>query len=143
MSFKPNSTNIVVQGLDCTGSHGISIGSLGQYANQTDIVENLYIYNNTLTNSSDGARIKVWPGIQTSFQTLLNGGGGLGRVKNITYDLFRNVNNDRVITITQCYGQKNQTLCSEHPVSGGCWIRDGKVLTCYATGQPYNLRYYH
>jgi len=117
VSFKPNSTNIVVQNLDCTGSHGISVGSLGQYANKTDIVENLYIYNVSLTNSSDGARIKVWPGIETSFQTLLNGGGGLGRVRNITYDLFRNVNNDRAITITQCYGQKNQSLCYEHPVS--------------------------
>lgn len=117
VSFKPNSTNIVVQNLDCTGSHGISVGSLGQYANETDIVENLYIYNVSLANSSDGARIKVWPGIQTSFQALLNGGGGLGRVKNVTYDLFRNVNNDRAITITQCYGQKNQTLCYEHPVS--------------------------
>lgn len=117
VSFKPNSTNIVVQNLDCTGSHGISVGSLGQYANKTDIVENLYIYNVSLTNASDGARIKVWPGIETSFQTLLNGGGGLGRVKNVTYDLFRNVNNDRAITITQCYGQKNQSLCYEHPVS--------------------------
>lgn len=117
VSFKPNSTNIVIQNLDCTGSHGISVGSLGQYANKTDIVENLYIYNVSLTNSSDGARIKVWPGIATSFQTLLNGGGGLGRVRNVTYDLFRNVNNDRAITITQCYGQKNQSLCYEHPVS--------------------------
>lgn len=95
----------------------MSVGSLGQYANETDIVENLYIYNVSLTNASDSARIKVWPGIQTSFQTLLNGGGGLGRVRNVTYDTFRVVNNDRAITITQCYGQKNQTLCSEHPVS--------------------------
>ncbi|KAH7064317.1 exopolygalacturonase [Paraphoma chrysanthemicola] len=117
VSFKPNSTNVVVQNLTCIGSHGISVGSLGQYANETDIVENLYIYNVSLTNSSDGARIKVWPGIQTSFQTLLNGGGGLGRVRNVTYDLFRNVNNDRAITITQCYGQKNQTLCAEHPAN--------------------------
>jgi galacturan 1,4-alpha-galacturonidase len=127
VSFKPNSTNVCVQGLDCYGSHGISIGSLGQYVNETDIVENIYIYNNSLTNSSDGARIKVWPGIQTSFQTLLNGGGGLGRVRNVTYNLFRNVNNDRAITITQCYGQKNQTLCSEHPVSCSCYIRCRKT----------------
>ncbi len=31
VSFKPNSTNVVVQGLVCNGSHGISVGSLGQY----------------------------------------------------------------------------------------------------------------
>ncbi|KAJ4992889.1 exopolygalacturonase [Stagonosporopsis vannaccii] len=131
VSFKPNSTNIVVQNLDCTGSHGISIGSLGQYANKTDIVENLYIYNVSLANSSDGARIKVWPGIETSFQTLLNGGGGLGRVKNVTYDLFRNVNNDRAITITQCYGQKNQSLCYEHPAN--LTIEDVLIKNMYGT----------
>ncbi|KAJ8113962.1 hypothetical protein OPT61_g4048 [Boeremia exigua] len=131
VSFKPNSTNIVVQNLDCTGSHGISVGSLGQYANKTDIVENLYIYNVSLADSSDGARIKVWPGIETSFQTLLNGGGGLGRVKNVTYDLFRNVGNDRAITITQCYGQKNQSLCYEHPAN--LTIEDILIKNMYGT----------
>ncbi|KAI0007842.1 glycoside hydrolase family 28 protein [Xylariaceae sp. FL0662B] len=115
VSFKPNSTNVVVQNLVCIGSHGISIGSLGQYAGETDIVEHLYIYNISMTNASDGARIKVWPGVQTNFQQLLNGGGGLGRVRNVTYDLFGNFNNDRAITITQCYGQTNQTLCREFP----------------------------
>ncbi|EGY16444.1 exopolygalacturonase [Verticillium dahliae VdLs.17] len=117
VSFKPNSTNIVIQNLVCHGSHGISVGSLGQYAGEVDIVEDLYIYNISMANASDGARIKVWPGIETSFQTLLNGGGGLGRVKNVTWDTFYHENNDRAITITQCYGQKNQTLCYEHPAN--------------------------
>lgn len=58
------------------------MGSLGQYKGETDIVEDVYIYNISMTNASDGARIKVWPGIETEFQSLLNGGGGLGRVKN-------------------------------------------------------------
>ncbi|CAN9144711.1 unnamed protein product [Alternaria alternata] len=88
VSFKPNSTNVVIQGLDCTGSHGISVGSMGRCADETDIVQNLYLYNVSLTNASDSARIKVWPGIQTSFQTLLNGGGGLRRIRNVTYDTF-------------------------------------------------------
>lgn len=47
VSFKPNSTNVVVQGLRCNGSHGISVGSLGQYALEYDIVENIYVYNTT------------------------------------------------------------------------------------------------
>lgn len=34
VSFKPNSTDMVVQGLHCNGSHGISVGSLGQYVGQ-------------------------------------------------------------------------------------------------------------
>jgi galacturan 1,4-alpha-galacturonidase len=116
VSFKPNSTNVVVQGLVCNGSHGISIGSLGQYKGKTDIVENLHIYNISMSNASDGARIKVWPGVESKFQENLNGGGGLGYVRNVTYDGFYNENNDNAITITQCYGQSNQTLCNEHPV---------------------------
>ncbi len=34
VSFKPNSTQIVVQNLVCNGSHGISVGSLGQYIDE-------------------------------------------------------------------------------------------------------------
>jgi galacturan 1,4-alpha-galacturonidase len=43
VSFKPNSTNIVVQNLICNGSHGISVGSLGQYKGEVDIVKNIYV----------------------------------------------------------------------------------------------------
>lgn len=94
VSFKPNSTNIVVQGLKCNGSHGISVGSLGQYVEQYDIVENVYIYNNTMSNAGDAARIKVWPGVHSDFEPILSGGGGSGYVKNITYERYESVNND-------------------------------------------------
>ncbi|KAM0326697.1 hypothetical protein ACHAQA_006568 [Verticillium albo-atrum] len=115
VSFKPNSTNIVVQGLQCNGSHGISVGSLGQYIDEFDIVENVYVYNITMSNASDGARIKVWPGMYTPFQPTLSGGGGSGYVENVTYDGLFNTNNDWAIELTQCYGQKNLTLCNEYP----------------------------
>jgi hypothetical protein len=63
VSFKPNSTDIIVQGLQCTGSHGISVGSLGQYQGETDIIQNIYVYNISMTNAGDMARIKIWPGV--------------------------------------------------------------------------------
>ncbi|KAH8908026.1 polygalacturonase [Coniochaeta sp. PMI_546] len=115
VSFKPNSTNIIVQGLQCNGSHGISVGSLGQYIDEYDIVENIYVYNISMSNASDGARIKVWPGNYTPFQPGLSGGGGSGYVKNVTYDGLHNTNNDWAIELTQCYGQSNQTLCNQYP----------------------------
>ncbi|KAH6723051.1 pectin lyase fold/virulence factor [Leptodontidium sp. MPI-SDFR-AT-0119] len=115
VSFKPNSTNVVVQGLQCTGSHGISVGSLGQYPKEFDLVENVLVYNISMTDASDGARIKVWPGIDSDFQPGLSGGGGSGLVKNITYRDFRNKNNDYIIELTGCYGQKNLTLCAQFP----------------------------
>lgn len=43
ISFKPNSTEILVQNLHCNGSHGVSVGSLGQYVGEVDIVENVLV----------------------------------------------------------------------------------------------------
>jgi galacturan 1,4-alpha-galacturonidase len=48
VSFKPNSTDIVVQNLVCKGSHGISVGSLGQYVGEVDIVKNIYVSDTNL-----------------------------------------------------------------------------------------------
>jgi galacturan 1,4-alpha-galacturonidase len=59
VSFKPNSTNILVQNLHCNGSHGISVGSLGQYVGETDIVENVLVYNISMFNAS--VRIPIPP----------------------------------------------------------------------------------
>ncbi|KAF2151660.1 glycoside hydrolase family 28 protein [Myriangium duriaei CBS 260.36] len=117
VSFKPNSTSILVQNLSCTGSHGISVGSLGQYKGEYDIVQDVLVYNITLTNVTDGARIKVWPGSAAALSGDLQGGGGSGMVKNIVYDTLTVNNADYAIEVTQCYGQKNVTLCDQYPSS--------------------------
>lgn len=70
-----------------------------------------------MSNASDGARIKVWPGSASALSGDLQGGGGLGRVNNITYDTMTLSNVDYAVEITQCYGQKNLTLCNEHPAN--------------------------
>ncbi|KAK3329175.1 exopolygalacturonase [Apodospora peruviana] len=115
VSFKPNSSHILVQSLSCTGSHGISVGSLGQYPGTFDIVESLMISNITMRDASDGARIKVWPNTPSAMSADLQGGGGSGRVSNITYEDMRVKNVDYAIEITQCYGQKNLSLCQQFP----------------------------
>lgn len=115
VSFKPNSTEILVQNMHCNGSHGISVGSLGQYKGEVDIVENVLVYNISMSNATDGARIKVWPGAPSELSVDLQGGGGSGRVNNITYEDMRITNVDYAVEVTQCYGQKNLTLCNEFP----------------------------
>ena len=115
VSFKPNSTNVIVQGLQCNNSHGISVGSLGNYPYQYDIIENLYIYNNTLSNSTTAARLKVWPGEDAVKKPDWVGGGGAGYVRNVTYELFRSDNNGHSIQIDQCYGAINASECEDHP----------------------------
>ena len=115
VSLKPNSTHILIQSLSCTGSHGISIGSLAQYPKHFDIVDSIMVSNITMHNASNGARIKVWPNAPSAMSDDLQGGGGSGRVRNITYEDMIIDNVDYAIEITQCYGQKNLTLCQEFP----------------------------
>ena len=62
IAFKPNSTNIQALNMNCDGSHGISVGSLGQYAGETDIVANVTVKNILMKNAQNGARIKVFGG---------------------------------------------------------------------------------
>lgn len=66
-------------------------------------------------NASDMARIKVWPNSPSALSGDLQGGGGTGYVNNVTYDTMTISNVDYAIEITQCYGQKNLTLCNEYP----------------------------
>ncbi|KAG0652189.1 Galacturan 1 [Hyphodiscus hymeniophilus] len=111
----PPFTNILVQNLWCSGSHGISVGSLGQYVGEYDIVENIYVFNISMHNATDGGRIKVWPNTPSALSGDLQGGGGSGRVQNVTYDTFFIDNVDYAIEVDQCYGQSNLTLCLEYP----------------------------
>lgn len=154
VAFKPNSTEILVQNMHCNGSHGISVGSLGQYLGETDIVENVYISNMHMSNAGvsnsvcvinhiisldlqAGARIKVWPGVPPG--AAYGSGGGTGYVQNITYDGFHNQNNAWAIEITQCYGVSNQSICNAYPSSlviENCYFYnfDGTTSTEY---EPY------
>lgn len=59
VSFKPNSTDILVQNLHCNGSHGISVGSLGQYKGEVDIVKNVLVYNISMYNASVRPRLSL------------------------------------------------------------------------------------
>ncbi|RDW84233.1 hypothetical protein BP6252_01823 [Coleophoma cylindrospora] len=49
-SPKPNTSNIFVQNMYCNGTHGVSMGSIGQYPGVKDYIENAYIQNVTMLN---------------------------------------------------------------------------------------------
>jgi galacturan 1,4-alpha-galacturonidase len=66
-------------------------------------------------NATDGARIKVWPNTPSALSGDLQGGGGDGRVNNITYDTMTIDAVDYAIEVDQCYGQSNLTLCLQYP----------------------------
>ncbi|XP_020240382.1 probable polygalacturonase At3g15720 [Cajanus cajan] len=56
----------------CGPGHGISVGSLGKNGAK-EIVEEVYVYNCTFIGTTNGARIKTWP-------------GGSGYARKITFD---------------------------------------------------------
>uniref|UniRef100_A0A0W0FB77 galacturonan 1,4-alpha-galacturonidase n=1 Tax=Moniliophthora roreri TaxID=221103 RepID=A0A0W0FB77_MONRR len=104
VSFKPNSTNIFVSNLNCTGSHGISVGSLGQYPQFFDIVENVTSINICMTDARRGPRIKAWAGADV----------GSGIVRNITFMNFVVENVDNPVVIDQCY-KTDADACAANP----------------------------
>jgi galacturan 1,4-alpha-galacturonidase len=60
MAFKPGANNVTVDTISCSGSHVLSVGSLGEI--NTDVVENIYVTNADLSTSAKAVGVKVWPG---------------------------------------------------------------------------------
>ncbi|ORY97707.1 pectin lyase fold/virulence factor [Syncephalastrum racemosum] len=88
--------NLTVTHLDCTGSHGFSVGSLGKNGNkETETVSDLKFISNACHNCQNGVRIKTWP-------------GGKGTVKDIKFEDINldNVDNPIIITTHYCDNQK-------------------------------------
>ncbi|KAL5483251.1 hypothetical protein ACEPAI_8481 [Sanghuangporus weigelae] len=140
VSFKPNATNILVSNLTCSGSHGISVGSLGQFAGVFDIVENVTSTNVRMSNAQNGARIKCWAG----------SGVGSGIVKNITFENFVESAVDNPVVIDQCYMTSAED-CAEFPsntliqdvvfthISGTGTSRTVASLDCSPDGRCGNI----
>ncbi|KAI0668045.1 pectin lyase-like protein [Trametes maxima] len=90
LAIKGNSTNILAKDITCRGGNGIAIGSLGQYADLPDIVDNLVMEDLKLIrldprvqpNLVSGVYLKTWTGsVHGSPPT--GGGGGGGYVSNV------------------------------------------------------------
>ncbi|KAJ7918188.1 pectin lyase fold/virulence factor [Mycena leptocephala] len=121
LAIKGNSTNIVAQNITCRGGNGIAFGSLGQYANLTDIVENVFMENLTMTRINASVQPNMQNGVYfKSWDSTINGapptggGGGTGFTKNVT---TLNVVLDRVnrpTTVTQTNGAHSGDLPSKY-----------------------------
>ena len=115
---------------------GISVGSLGQYEGEYDIVENVIASyasppyrsartrtdtslgrNITMSNAQNGARIKAWAGKNV----------GSGIVKNITFTGFIESNVDNPVIIDQCY-ETSDSNCAKYP--SNTYIQDIFFTEC-------------
>ncbi|KAF2451590.1 glycoside hydrolase family 28 protein [Karstenula rhodostoma CBS 690.94] len=129
-SPKPNTTNIFVKNLWCNGTHGVSMGSIGQYPGVKDYISNAWIENVTLLNGQNGARLKAWAGPSA----------GYGYIDNITYKDIHIENTDAPVVLDQCYFNINETTCAAYPskvnitnvkflnISGTSSGKNGKVV---------------
>ncbi|KAF5337916.1 hypothetical protein D9758_013112 [Tetrapyrgos nigripes] len=119
LAVKGNTTNLFVRNVTCHGGNGIAFGSLGQYANLSDIVENVHmedlkmvrIDKNIQPNMGNAVYFKTWTG-SVNGQPPTGGGGGTGRVHNVT---IQNVVYDQVnepLHMYQTNGGHSQDLPS-------------------------------
>jgi len=105
VAFKPGANYVSINTISCNGSHGISVGSLGQTVGQTDSVTNVYVKNAAMSNSAKSVGIKIWPGQY-----------GSAIVRNVTWDTVTVDNDDYAAEIQQCYGvSAASTDCLNNP----------------------------
>lgn len=111
IAVKPHSYNIMVQNATCHDGNGITIGSLGQYLEDSS-VENVVItdvntirYNEDMHNS---AYIKTWVGalvLQSSYESNYQPrGADWGSVRNILFANFHDQGADSGPAITEGSG---------------------------------------
>lgn len=114
IAIKPRSYNIAVSNVTCRGGNGIAIGSLGQYEEDSSVVNvtvrdvKITRYNEDMHNS---AYIKTWIGVplpQAGYESAgLPRGGGTGVVRNITFSNFEIEGADSGPSISQNSGNSH------------------------------------
>lgn len=92
-SPKSNASGVHVDTMYCNGTHGESMGSIGQYAGEKSIIEDVVIENVWLLNGQHGARLKTWAGPNV----------GYGYINNVTFRNFWNANNEYAAFLDSCY----------------------------------------
>jgi len=111
LAIKGNSTNLLARNITCRGGNGVAFGSLGQYEQFDDIVENVVLEDMQMIrlnasiqpNMVSGVYFKTWTGTVNGVPPTGGGGGG-GFVKNVT---SRRVSLDRVDRPVHVYQTNN------------------------------------
>ncbi|KAF2139457.1 glycoside hydrolase family 28 protein [Aplosporella prunicola CBS 121167] len=111
IAMKANSTNILIENCEFHTGLGVAFGSIGQYGNAFETIENVTARNISVHNMRYGAYVKTWTGISTGYPPN-GGGGGLGYAANITLADFTLHNATGIFAVTQC--------TSYNDASGNC-----------------------
>ncbi|EJT99150.1 pectin lyase-like protein [Dacryopinax primogenitus] len=120
LAIKGNSTNIHASNYTCRGGNGVAFGSLGQYVDLPDYVENVLLEDFTITrldhsiqpNMGGGVYFKTWTG-ETVGVPPTGGGGGTGKVENVVPRDFTLNLVDRPVHVYQTNGGNSSETPSE------------------------------
>lgn len=74
ISLKGNSTNILVEDSILRTGQGFALGSIGQYPDRFEVIEDVMVRNVTCVKTKYGGYVKTWTGEQVNYPP--NGGGG-------------------------------------------------------------------
>ncbi|KAB2009813.1 hypothetical protein ES319_D10G193100v1 [Gossypium barbadense] len=100
VSIGPGSKNVSVSNIRCGPGHGISVGSLGKYKNEKDVV-GINVRNCTINGTENGIRMKTWPGDRPS------------NAYNMTFEDIVMVNVSNPIIIDQEYCPSHKCKSNE------------------------------
>lgn len=103
VAFKAGANYVTVTDITCTGSHGLSVGSLG--SSNDDTVSNIYVEGATMISSAKAVGIKTYPS---------GDGHGLSTVTNVTYKSVTVKDCEYAIQIQSCYNS-DADYCAENP----------------------------
>ncbi|KAK0225623.1 extracellular exo-polygalacturonase [Armillaria fumosa] len=106
VAFKPGANYVTVTDITCTGSHGLSVGSLGGGAGSADNVTNVYVNHATMIDSTKAVGIKLYQGGSSH---------GTATVKNVTYNDITVDGCDYAAQIQSCYGSDTTAECTAAP----------------------------
>lgn len=106
VAFKPGANFVTIDTITCTGSHGISVGSLGKTAGTTDTVNNIYVRKANMIDATKAVGIKVYPG---------GSAHGTVVVSNITWDDVTCTNCGYAAQIESCYAAESDEDCKNNP----------------------------
>ncbi|GLB41868.1 putative glycoside hydrolase family 28 protein [Lyophyllum shimeji] len=110
VAFKAGANYVTVTDITCSGSHGLSVGSLAKSNN--DAVTNIYVSGATMIDSSKATGIKLYDG---------SSGHGVATVRNVTFDSITIQKCDYAAQIQSCYGSTDTCVPSKHTVTDVYW----------------------
>lgn len=105
VAFKPGANYVEIYDISCTGSHGISVGSLGSKAGTTDTVSNVLVSGAKMSTSTKAAGIKLYAG-GSSYGTAV--------VSNVTFKDFTVASSDYAFQVQSCYNS-DASYCASNP----------------------------